>query len=309
MALIAPARAARPMALEHAEPHHRDSTGRRNCPFCPGAEHDTPGELYALREPRSAPNGSRWSLRAVPNKFPAVDADAPAFGSHEVIIECAEHESNPTKLSDDQFAKVFVAYRERMLAHAQDQRLKYTAVFKNVGAEAGASLAHSHSQLLALPEVPDAVAEELRIALEYWNREQRCLMCDVIAEELKHRERLIAETEHFAAFAAYAPRFTYEFWVAPKDHTSQYESTSDAHLAELAILMKRLLKSLDAAVVEPAYNMILHSGPLRSGNLPEFHWHWEVLPRTARVAGFEWGSGAFIVSVPPEQAAKELRIP
>jgi UDPglucose--hexose-1-phosphate uridylyltransferase len=286
MSLIAPARAARPMVLEHSEPHHRDSNHRRDCPFCPGAEQDTPNPVLTIHE------GEEWILRVVPNKFPAVTPQGPAIGLHEVLIECREHESNPTKISREQFARVFLAYRDRLLAHATDSRLHYTSVFKNVGAEAGASLSHSHSQLIALPEIPDAVQQELGIAHRYQDRHGRCLMCDTVAAEIAEGSRLIGQTEHFAAFAAFAPRF---------------ELTADGILIELAGFMQNLLKAMDAVVSEPAYNLVLHTGPLRSVDMPGLHWHWECLPRTARVAGFEWGSGAFIVAVPPEQAAAEMR--
>jgi len=300
-AFIAPARAARPMVLEHSEPHHRDSSSRRDCPFCPGAEADSPNPVLIENI------GDNWCLRVVPNRFPAVEPEGPAIGLHEVLIECREHESNPTKLSAEQFACVFQAYRDRMLAHAENPGLRYTAVFKNVGAEAGASLAHSHSQLIALTDVPDAVELELAISGTFHTERGHCLMCETIKNEFAEGSRVIARTEHFAAFAAFAPRFDYEFWVAPRFHTSQYESTADDLLIELAEFFQRLLKALDAVVAEPAYNLVLHTGPLRSEDLPGFHWHWECLPRTARVAGFEWGSGAFIVAVPPERAASELR--
>jgi len=289
------------MGIEHAEPHHRDGATHRDCPFCPGAEADTPNPLLTIQF------DGEWILRVVPNKFPAVVSEGPAIGLHEVLIECREHESNPTRLENDQAALVYAAYRDRMRSHAEDPRFLYSAVFKNVGAEAGASLAHSHSQLIALPEIPQGVAHELGVAEEYWNAHGRCQMCEVIREEFDRGERTLASTEHFAAFAAYAPRFEYEFWIAPRFHTSQYESSADTLLGELADFTKRLLKALDAVAAEPAYNLILHTGPLRSGVLPHFHWHWECLPRMARTAGFEWGSGAYIVSVPPERAAAELR--
>jgi UDPglucose--hexose-1-phosphate uridylyltransferase len=300
-AFLAPARAARPMTLEHSAPHHRDRPPQRDCPFCPGAEHDTPDPVLTFTE------NDTWSFRVVPNRYPAVEPDGPAIGLHEVLIECREHEPNPVKLAPEQFARVFQAYRQRMLAHAADGRYGYTNVFKNVGAEAGASLAHSHSQLVAVAEVPEAVALEMRIAGEYHARYGRCLMCDTVAAELADGSRVIAATERFAAFAAFAPRFDYEFWVAPRFHHSRMETADDDTLAELTGLFQRVLKTLDDVLAEPAYNLVLHTGPLRSEALPHFHWHWECLPRTARVAGFEWGSGAFIVAVPPEQAAAELR--
>jgi UDPglucose--hexose-1-phosphate uridylyltransferase len=319
--IVAPERAARPLALSHAKPHDRHDAERDACPFCEGREEDTPGELFALRDAGSAPNGPGWRLRVVPNKFPAVrplpgvevaDGDGlfeslPGAGEHELLIECARHEANPARLTDAEFRDVLLAYRARLAALSADPRYAYVLVFKNVGAEAGASLAHLHSQIIALPIVPDAVRAELDGARDYYQRTGRCVFCDVLRQEVRLGVRVVAETEHFAAFAPFAGRFAYETWLLPKAHDSRYESLTDAHAEELARLLRHLLARLDAVLEEPAYNYYLHTGPARAGGLSYYHWHLEVVPRTARPAGFEWGSGCFINTVPPERAAAELR--
>ncbi|OWK44298.1 galactose-1-phosphate uridylyltransferase [Fimbriiglobus ruber] len=319
--VIAPERSARPMTLAHAEPHHRDADGRAECPFCEGMEHDTPHETYALRAPDTVPDGPGWRLRVVPNKFPAVRPIAevvaksrdtffearPGFGRHEVVIECARHVSDPVALSDDEFRDVLLAYRDRVAALSSDPRCEYVTVFKNVGAEAGASLAHLHSQIVATPMVPDAVVAELAGANAYYTREGRCVFCDIIARDLADGRRVVAESTHFIALAPFAPRFAYETWVLPKEHDSRYETLTDIRAGELAGLMRRVLAGLDRVLRSPAYNYYLHTGPARSAALPHYHWHIEIAPRTARAAGFEWGSGWFINAVPPERAAEELR--
>lgn len=321
-AVVAPERSNRPMGLAGAEPRHRGNGERRPCPFCPGQEYDTPHEVLAYRDAGSSADGPGWQLRVVPNKFPAVRPDVgevacategmvflttPGLGRAEVLIECPEHVPDPTKLSDDQFAAVFRAYRERMLTLGDDPRLAYAALFKNVGAEAGASLGHTHSQIVAMPVVPGIIDRELAGAGEFFARTKRCLFCDLIARELKDDDRVIARTEHFVAVAAYAPRFAYEFWVLPLHHSARYETIRDAHARELAGLMKRVLIALDRVQSEPAYNWFLHTAPLRSPELPHYHWHLEVLPRTARPAGLEWGFGCFITTVSPQTVAAELR--
>lgn len=319
--IIAPERASRPLGLADTKPHARRNIERDECPFCDGHEHDTPHESFAVRTLGTAPNGPGWQLRVVPNKFPAVrpstDTDLkstgelfesfPGFGVHELVIECPYHESNPTGLKDDDFTRVFVAYRERMRVLAADPRFGYVMVFKNVGAEAGASLAHLHSQIIATPIVPDSVRLELEAAGDYYLGERQCVFCDIVKEELADRSRVVEETPHFVAICPFAGRFAYEMWVLPKDHVSGYDSTPDAHLAELAGLMKLILGKLDLAVGDPAYNYYLHTSPARTRDLPYYHWHIEIMPRTSRPAGFEWGSGCFINSVPPERAAAELR--
>ena len=316
--ILAPERALRPIELQHGEPHHRhNGTPVESCPFCPGHERDTPDEVYAIRDDRG------WHLRVVPNKYPAVRpiSEVPphtvttdgffesvsGFGIHEVVIESASHLCEPTRLSDQQYRDVLAAYRERLIAHARNPDLVYSTVFKNVGAEAGASLAHLHSQIVATPIVPDAIRTELEAADDYYIRERRCVFCALLESERRLQVRVVAETGRFVVLSPFAPRFAYELWVLPLAHDSQYEKAGDEALLELAGLMKRALGAIDAVLDEPAYNLFLHTGPLRASNLPYFHWHFEITPRTARPAGFEWGSGCFINAVAPERAAAELR--
>jgi UDPglucose--hexose-1-phosphate uridylyltransferase len=224
-----------------------------------------------------------------------------------VVIETPDHLTNPALLSDGQFRDVFLAYRDRLIALAADPALHYASVFKNVGAEAGASLGHCHSQIVGTPLVPDLIARELRGATDYHARHRRCVFCDVVAHELADRSRVVAETPQFVALTAFAGRFAYETWVLPKAHGSRYETITDAAAGELAGLMKRVVRALDAVLAEPAYNWFLHAAPLRSAELPHYHWHFEVMPRTSRPAGFEWGGGCFVNAVAPETAAAELR--
>lgn len=300
--VVAPERSLRPMSLAGAQSRHRPDGERRPCPFCPGEEHDTPHEVYALRDAGTAADDPGWRLRVVPNKFPAVRANSPAYGAHEVVIETPDHVSNPTQLSDDQLRDTLEAFRNRLLAHAADPRLVYASVFKNVGAEAGASLGHTHSQVVATPFVPDLIAAELSGARAYHAEHGRCVFCDLLRQA---GERVVFETEHFAAFAPFAPRFAYELCVMPKAHAARFESLTES--LELARLLKRTLRALDAVLSEPAYNLYLHAAPLRSPDLDHFHWHLEILPRTSRPAGFEWGSGCFVVDTSPERAAALLR--
>jgi UDPglucose--hexose-1-phosphate uridylyltransferase len=319
--VIAPERSRRPIGLEGAEPRHRPAAERQPCPFCPGQEYDTPNEVLAVRDPGTPADGPGWRLRVVPNKFPAVRPLAghdphkdghlfdryPGFGRHEVVIETPEHLASPTRLSDGQFRDVLLAYRDRLLALAGDRHLHYATVFKNVGAEAGASLGHAHSQILATPVVPDAIRAELSGADDYYTANRRCVFCDIVQSELSDGRRVVAGSERFVVLSPFAARFAYEMWVLPRVHASRYEGLTADAAAELAGLMKRVLRGLDAVLAEPAYNWFLHAAPLRSDELPYYHWHFEVTPRTTRPAGFEWGAGCFINAVAPETAAEQLR--
>lgn len=318
--LIAPERAARPLALSHVKPHDRRDAERDRCPFCEGREENTPHERFALRAPGSAANGPGWQLRVIPNKFPAVrplaSADplsvglleaVPGHGEHELVIPCARHESNPVQLTNAEFADLLGAYRERLLTLAADPRLEYATIFQNVGAEAGASLAHLHSQILATPFVPDAVQLELDGSKRHIEREGRCVFCDLLRHEIAVGERVMMATANFVALLPFAGRFAYEVWVLPRTHTSGYESLTNEMAHELAEVLRTVLTRFDAVLAEPAYNYYLHTSPLRAPELPHYHWHLEIIPRTARTAGFEWGSGCFINTVAPERAAVELR--
>lgn len=345
--LIAPERARRPIALSGAGPRHRTADERRPCPFCPGQEHDTPNEVYAIRSPGSVPNGPGWRLRVVPNKFPAVRvgeepdpptsfpereegarfsapsflgkgvgesgsspslfSSAPAIGFAEVLIDCPEHIDSPTLLPDEEFADVLRAYRERMNTLTADLRLAHVAVFKNVGAEAGASLGHTHSQIIATPVVPALMQTELAGAEKHFAHTGRCVFCELVEAELTDGRRIVARSEGFVVVTAFAPRFAYEMWVLPVRHEPRYESISDNATRELAGLLKRVLRALDVVQHSPAYNWFLHTTPLRAGEPPFYHWHLEILPRTARPAGLEWGHGCHISTASPEFAASELR--
>jgi|SRR5579883_220754 len=326
--LIAPKRARRPMGLSGANPRHRTNRERTPCPFCPGQEDDTPNEVLAYREPGTVPNGPGWRLRVVPNKFPAVWPDGgernpptpsgnaeggglffstSAIGFAEVLIECPQHVDSPTLLTDEQFRNVFIAYRERMTALAADPRLAHVAVFKNVGAEAGASLGHTHSQLIATPVVPQLIGTELACAEDYFVRTGRCVFCDLVKQELADGSRVVTHSERFVVVTAFAPRFTYEMWVLPLKHEPRYEAISDSTALELAFLLKRVLHALDAVQESPAYNWFLHTTPLRGGEPPHYHWHLELTPRTSRPAGLEWGYSCHITTAAPEHAAEELR--
>lgn len=317
-AVVAPERSLRPITLQGVEPRHRRNGELRPCPFCPGQEQDTPREVLEYREADSRD----WKLRVIPNKFPVVRPEVaasfcavegmlllttPGFGHSEIVIETREHVSAPTQLTDGQFAAVFRAYRDRMRILADDVRLAYVAVFKNVGAEAGASLGHTHSQIVATPVIPEVIEAELIGSREFLARTGRCVFCDLIARDLADGERVVARSEHFLVVTAFAPRFAYELWILPTDHASRFETLTDERAEELARLMKRVLIALDRSQNEPAYNWFLHTSPLRSSELPHYHWHFEVLPRTARPAGLEWGYGCFITTVAPERAAAELR--
>jgi UDPglucose--hexose-1-phosphate uridylyltransferase len=291
-----------------------------NCVFCPNNEAKTPPEILVTRGPDSPANGPGWSMRVVPNKFPALRIEGElepsgeglydrmnGVGAHEVVIESPDHEATLATLPTDAVADVLLAYRDRVLDLKKDPRFEYILVFKNHGAAAGASLEHPHSQLIATPIIPIMVLEELKGAAEYFEIKERCVWCDVVRQERRSRRRVIMESGGFVAVAPFAPRFPFETWILPTRHRSAFEETGVEELRSLAELLGDFLRRMEHVLGRPPYNYMLHTAPLREGPLEHFHWHLEIIPKLTNVAGYEWGSGFFINPVPPEDAAAALR--
>ncbi len=315
--IIAPDRAKRPADFTH-EFQRPDSGGF--CPFCTGNEQATPPEILAYRNPGSSPNGGGWRARVIPNKFPALQVEGEldkrgdgiydlmnGVGAHEVIIECPDHETNIGQLPVENIREVLWMYRDRLVDLKKDPRLVHGLIFKNKGAPAGASLEHSHSQLIVTPVVPISVWEEMTGALEFYNYRGRCIFCDMIQQELASGARIVLDTPGFVVFCPFASRFPFETWILPKRHSSQYENIPRQGIEELGAVLKTTLSKLKLALDDPPYNYIIHTAPFNSGELTHYHWHIEIFPRLTRVAGFEWGSGFYINPVMPEEAAGFLR--
>ena len=295
------------------------------CPFCYGNESKTPPELLAFRpNPNGGPPRAKdtpgWTVRVVPNKFPALGIEGTlgrqaegmfdkmnGIGAHEVIIESPDHNASLGELPEKQIEDVLWAFRDRILDQRQDKRFKYILLFKNHGEAAGASLEHPHSQLIALPILPRRVVEELEGAKQYFMYKERCVFCDIIRQELDAGVRVVSENEDFVTIAPYAPRFPFETWLLPKRHESAFENSSSQMFDGLARALKDLLLRAERVLDKPAYNMIVHSSPVQDSNLDHYHWHIEFMPKLTKTAGFEWGTGFYINPTPPEEAVRYLR--
>ena len=237
--IIASERARRPddFASQEVAPAPRSAP----CAFCAGNESMTPADIIAVRS-----NGA-WKARVVANKFPALMVEGGlekrgegmydlmnGVGAHEVIIESPRHEISITSLSDADVRDVLWLYKQRLLDLRNDSRLVYGLVFKNVGDKAGASMEHTHSQLIATPIVPLQVEQEIRRSEEYFDYRGRCLLCDMVMQEMASGSRMVMDTPNFIAFEPFAARFPFETHVMPKRHMSHFEATDDALLPELA---------------------------------------------------------------------------
>ncbi len=289
------------------------------CPFCAGNERTTPREVLAYRE-NGQPDGPGWRLRVVPNKFPALQIEGDlnkqgegifdkmnGLGAHEVIIENPDHNATLATLPGKAMEEVLWAYRDRMEDLKKDKRFQYTLIFKNEGLIAGATLEHSHSQLIALPIVPIQVQEEIDGCRRHYDLKERCIFCDIIRQETQSRNRIVMETQAFIALAPFAPRFPFETWIMPKRHISCYACSTNDDFKDLAFLLQDTLRRLDKALSFPPYNYVIHTSPFKEEINDYYHWHIELMPKLTNVAGFEWGSGFYINPTPPEEAAKFLR--
>ncbi|NOY30794.1 MAG: galactose-1-phosphate uridylyltransferase [Planctomycetes bacterium] len=307
--LIAEDRAGRPNDFE--------SAGASSCPFCAGHEQRTPRSLLEISDGQGG-----WQVRVIPNLYPAVSLDCdkisndssfqasgsqPAYGTHEVIVESPRHIQDITELSTEELAQVLLVYRDRLQHWSEEKSIQHATVFKNVGRVAGASLEHIHSQLVALPFVPEVIANEIRGAKQFYERKGTCIFCRLLQEELEQGERLVGEEGPFVAFCAYAGRQPFETWVLPKQHASHFKQLTDDEAHSLASLLQQVVCRLQTQLKPLSYNLILHTAPFGDQTPDSYHWHLEIIPRTAQLAGFEWGAGVHINSLLPERAAKLLR--
>ena len=303
--------------------------GMTSCPFCYGNEDKTQAEVYAVR-PEGEPNEPNWRVRVIPNKFPVLKIEGElksrgygpydvmeGIGAHEVIIETPEHDKGMADLAVAQIAEVLAAYRARFLDLRRDGRFRYMVLFKNHGAAAGATLCHSHSQLIAVPLTPPVAATELKVCQEFYAAKERCIFCDLIEFEISAGVRVVKEFENFIVVTPYASCFPFELRLYPKRHAHDFVLMDDSDLAELACALKDMLGRLKLVLRDPPYNFILHTAPPRQQRLgkPDFwdsvefdyHWHIELVPRLTQIAGFEWGTGFYINPTSPEDAATFLR--
>jgi UDPglucose--hexose-1-phosphate uridylyltransferase len=291
----------------------------QECPFCAGNEAMTPPEILVFRDESDLPRSGHWTVRVVPNKYPAVVPDGSGtqiadelyaaqdgIGVHEVIIESPSHVTDMALLSDEQFEAILRAYGDRITDLRGDRKLRYVLIYKNQGVEAGATLEHVHSQLVALPMIPKRVLEEIGAAKNYYESKGRCVFCDTIIRETRGRERFVIENNRFIVICPFAPRFPYETWVLPKRHASFFEPSTQPDNFDLARILRETLRRL-CRLGNPAFNYVIHSNPLDQSENDHYHWHIEILPKLIQVGGFEWGSDCYINTVTPEQSARLLR--
>ncbi|HKI00211.1 MAG TPA: galactose-1-phosphate uridylyltransferase [Candidatus Sulfotelmatobacter sp.] len=286
------------------------------CPFCPGNESKTPAEV--LRSPASP--GEPWAVRVIPNKFAALSSELqPArnlqhlrrriagFGFHEVIIDGPDHSCCMALLPDEHVARILSVYRERYNALSLDRRVDHITIFKNHGADAGASLQHPHSQLIATPVIPSQVRHRLHEALRHYDDVGECMFCHMVECEIEDQTRVVLKGEHFVAMEVFASATPFATHIFPLRHMASFGDISDGEIEDLARVLRALLAKIYVGLENPDLNFTVRSAPAEYAGARHFHWYVSVIPRLTRVAGFELGSGMFINTVLPEAAAEFLR--
>jgi UDPglucose--hexose-1-phosphate uridylyltransferase len=298
---------------------HRDETNP-SCPFCIGNESRTPASVYEQRS-----SDGRWRVRIVPNIFPAVDTGdeqvvpavalapagaqvvSPGTGAHEVIIECPTHMDRLSALRVDELQTVVESYAARLAHWRANGKFRYGLVFKNQGHPAGASMAHLHSQLVALPFVPPQVEAEQKRASEAYAVERSCPYCWLIDNEIAGAERIVLQREGFVAFCPFASWQPYEIWLMPMAHEPSFETILAHKVRRLAEVVHVLIHQLESLIPGIAYNLVLRTAPWTGSGDAWNHWRIELLPRLNAFAGLELATGIHINPLAPERAAGQLQ--
>jgi UDPglucose--hexose-1-phosphate uridylyltransferase len=267
-----------------------------SCPFCPGNED---ASLEVMRIPESG----AWEVRVVRNKFPAVDPEtklerevhevvrrASGFGFHEVLVESPRHNTCAALETPEHVARVFEVFQERGRAFAADERIEHVIYFKNHGEKAGTSLVHPHTQIVALPLVPYDIRARTEEARRHFDDTGRCVMCEMLGDELRLGTRIVMETERFVALVPYAAASPFHLWVVPRAHEPDFLKAPREDLADLGGLMHRLLRKVYKSLRDPDYNYVIRSAPMQDVEQDYLHWYITIIPRLTRAAGFELGA-------------------
>jgi len=315
--IMAPGRASRP---QPAMPHTLLDDASPG-PFAAGHEEMTPPELLGIRNGGRA-NDSTWRVRVIPNLYPALrveqggpgTAEGPydrmgGLGAHEVIIEDPSRGADLTTMDVGRVFEVLAAWRARLGDLRRDQRMACAVIFRHRGADAGATIAHPHSQLLTVPVIPPLLQNELAAMARYRAAHARCAVCDAIRHERATTERLVIDGGSVLALAPFASRVPFELLIAPTGHGHAFEDADEATLRQTAWVLKEALQRLDARAGTPPYRMWLRTAPWRGSDEEKygFHWHLSLLPITSRVGALEEGTGLRINTLLPEEAAQLLR--
>jgi len=284
------------------------------CPFCPGNESKTPGEIMSITT-----NGS-WLVRVIPNKFAALSPEGQRIrsnnglkhlisgvGKHEVIIESPYHNIPTALLPIEHIADVLKAYKERLIDVYSSPVVKHVIIFKNQGEASGTSLIHPHSQLVGTPVIPFQARDRISEARRYFDHTGECMVCSSLRDELTDGRRIILDTDHFTTFIPYAALSPFHTWIFPKRHRATFGDIHDDEIIDLAYHLKTILSKLYHGLENPDFNYVIRSESPKECECDYFHWYLSIVPRVSRSSGFELGSGMYMNPSIPEEIADFLR--
>ena len=260
-----------------------------------------------------------WFLQIVPNKYPAVGhgecslifkngiyKSRPGVGFHEIVV-LRNHDRYLAQYSSLEIKKILMAYRERYLSLAKDKCVKYISIFHNHGKEAGSTVPHLHSQILALPIVPPDVSHSINGSRRYFHEYKKCIHCEMLRQEAKEKKRIIYENKDAIVIIPFASKVNFEMRIFPKKHSAYFEEMSDSELLSFADAMRFVFSGIYKKLKDPAFNFFIHTAPSgKNHDYNHYHWHMEILPRFGITGSLELGTGLSIISVAPEEAAKIL---
>ncbi|HNX90467.1 MAG TPA: galactose-1-phosphate uridylyltransferase [Candidatus Omnitrophota bacterium] len=284
------------------------------CPFCPGNEGDGKDETARIGDVHS------WKVRAIYNKYPALSPDvkeerkifgihnkAAGFGVHEVVVENPRHDVCLATMPEESVFDVVKMYKMRYEAIRCVNGIEAITIFKNHGEMAGASQKHPHSQIVATSVVPHHIRSRVNNSIQFFDIMRKCVVCAMIEQELKDKERMVLETENFVAFVPYAAVGPFLVWIVPKRHMASFDATNDTELRDFAVALKTVLAKIYTGLNNPDFNFTVRSMPTKESGEGYFHWALVMYPRIKQLAGFELGSGMCINSTIPEACAEFLR--
>jgi UDPglucose--hexose-1-phosphate uridylyltransferase len=310
--IISPERGLEPSDFGSVSRH--DTTS----PLAPGHEPHLGREIRIVRPVGASYGDSAWTMRVVESQSGLLEPDKPfapsgpelfrqaaSSGYQELIIEHPKPQAALETMPREHVIELIKLYRDRLAYVSSLPGIQHVQLTRNVGKVAGAAYNHPHAQILAVPVANRWIEEEASAADEYFKQHRCCLFCDVITAEIKARERIITQNEHFVALAPYASKTPFETWILPRQHSSGFTSIASNTVPYLADLLRSTLQAMNTALNDPPYNIILHTFPNEDN--PRYHWHIEVLPRLTRQAGFDWSSGFYVNPTPPEDAARFLK--
>jgi len=300
--IVAKDRSKRPMDKDTAQIEEEIPLAyEKECVFCRGNESHTTNERFKIEDETG------WLVKSVDNKFPIVDSlPGDIYGLHEVMIDTYRHNGSFYDMSEGEFENLFTMYKDRYTALMYDERIEYVSIFKNFLRKAGASLIHTHSQIMSLSILPPEIENEIAIARKYYEDNNACLYENIIRNEIEFGKRVIHNGNYFLVIVPYATKYSGEVRIIFKEKIS-FEEINKKHISELSRLFKKLFGNLYSVNGYNPFNLCIHTHPLKSESKDIFNIHMHIIPRKYSFGGFELGTGIYVSSINPEKLAEKLK--